>query len=241
MSQRLKLLFDQLESAAKKLDGDEPLSGDEKKALLSLSEANEPIQTSREETLVQGREPPRLKNWRFRLAFASAAALLLAGAMYLGVQIGPSSQGLGLSVQHIPDSSADRSGKRQDTFHISVKEECSVLNLFRSWDPDQKTISWRPYRWRDGSAITLVKKEETIRIPMDVSEDPTVTQFILLAASNNPLDLPGSDKDLEALIRCLEGAYRKAGGEENLAAALAAAGSCLPKGATILGREFVVK
>jgi hypothetical protein len=240
MSERLERFLERLESAAGKIERDLPLGVEEEEALRGLREAAGPTAVSGD--IDSDARPPSRKVLKilFPLTTAAAAAALLLFSVF-GF---PWSSGgpIALGARHIPDEDPLMRGtevsKREDTFQIYSNKPCHLLVILRTWSRDRDALVWNIYRGKDGISVAAVDFDRPLQFALDVTGDPPVRQFLVLAAASNAADLPRSKEETDRLMERLEGMEAPASESSSAVAAVVAA--CLPKGVTVEGQEFLV-
>jgi hypothetical protein len=170
-------------------------------------------------------------------SLATAAALVLA---LRAPTPGPLSRAQGDPAFHIDYQAAPaaEAAARIATFRPCADRDAYAVVLFRGWSEECACLTWRVHEFADGSPLARLAAGEPVEIAVDVSGDPPVEQFIILALARRRGDLPTDDDDAQRLLACLnDAAPPSLPGEpdEHYATALQ---SCLPGSARVVRQPF---
>lgn len=144
---------------------------------------------------------------------------------------------LPVTVRYAP-MAASPGAARVDCFQSTPQEACVMMALFQTWNSACECLIWELHRWEDGAALASVRAGESVDVPLNVSDDPPVTQMFVVAVARERNAMPS---DAEHLLDCLMRAAPGPGSPNDMAAYSSAVSGCLPEGVTVVPTSFVVK
>lgn len=169
--------------------------------------------------------------WAARLA--TAAALLLAWRVPAPAPFRSTPPAPALEIEYGAGHAAEGAG-RVATFRPCTDQNAYALVLFRGWSDECACLTWHVHEFEDGSPLAALTAGEPVEIALEVTPDPPVEQFIILALARRRGDLPTDGDDARRLLACLNEAAPPAWpGEPDEHYALAVQ-MCLPGSAQVV-------
>src|SRR5262245_48164091 len=207
MKKHLEDFLAQIRSVQGKIERDESLNRTEVEALAKIRRAI----GLRKSVPKQSRLAPLLPLW---LPWVAAAALAVFAAI-LWVRASSRDQlPIGVAVRHVPKPVRGGAAQRPriDGIELATSEATSVVVVLRTWNAQKNALEWQLYRWKDGSLVVSLAPDQPAEIPIDVTADPPVTQFAVMAASRDPAALRKAVEDGNALLEGIQKNHRALGG-----------------------------
>lgn len=182
--------------------------------------------------------PPALPRWAARLAPLAAAACL---AMLLTLETGVESEAIGgiipVHIEHTVLAARDDE-RCEASFSNTADQNCVVLAVFRMWDAACQCGQWQLYDWGKGAAVARALAGTPLNIAIDVTDMPSVEQFLVVALAHDAADLPHGESETEALLACLNSSPLETEIPEDITGYASALESCLPPGVTVVSHAF---
>lgn len=177
--------------------------------------------------------------WVARIAPLAAAACLLFMLRTPSFEVSPRTALAGLSqVRHVPFESLS-AYKRVDAFETCARRDGFVMVLLRAWNEECACMAWRLHEEQDGRRMLQLHRGDTLRLSIDVSENPAVEQLLIFALSDRDTELPYDPDAADELLACLNTNAPPVDPADDAAYALAL-DYCLPSDVRVLTRPFTV-